>query len=130
LTQPILGLTFDSMIYIIEDDYYVRRAFEIFLESVGQEFKSFESAITFLSDMRPGTNDLLVLDLNLPGMSGLDLLKKFSPDKLQIPVIVVTAHDDEQTREACMQYGVKAYLRKPVNGKALFEIIKKTLSVK
>jgi two-component system, LuxR family, response regulator FixJ len=117
------------MVYIIEDDLSVRRAFEIFLESLGQEFKSFESAISFLSDIMPGTKDIIVLDINLPGMSGLDLLDKFAQEKLQIPVIVVTAFDDVQAREACMQYGVKAYLRKPVNGTALVEIIKKYMPV-
>ena len=112
------------MIYIIEDDISVRRSFEFFLESAGLEYRSFESAISFLSDWKPTLNDLLVLDINLPVMSGLDLINKFSQENKQIPVIVVTAGDDEFSRESCHKYGVKAYLQKPVDGRLLMNLIK------
>jgi FixJ family two-component response regulator len=115
------------MIYIIEDDVSVRRSFEFFLESAELEYKSFGSAITFLSDGMPTVNDLLVLDINLPGMSGLDLLKKFSEEKKHIPVIVVTARDDSGSLECCKSYGVKALLRKPVDGKTLMDLIKNNI---
>jgi len=88
------------------------------------EFRSFESALDFLDKCHPGLQDILVMDLNLPGMSGCDLLKKLDEDVLHIPVIVVTAFDDAQNRETCQEYGVKAYLRKPVDGEALIDIIK------
>jgi FixJ family two-component response regulator len=112
------------MIYIIEDDTSIIRGFELFLKSAGMEFRSFESAIDFLDQCRPGVKDILVLDLNLPGMSGCDLLKRLAEEDLHIPVIVVTAFDDAQNRETCREYGVKAYLRKPVDGEALIDIIK------
>jgi FixJ family two-component response regulator len=112
------------MVYLIEDDKSVRRAFELFLKSAGLDHESFESAEAFLSYSRPHLNNLLVLDLNLPGMSGNDLLKKFQKDDFHIPVIVVTAFDDPVSRETCRQYGVKAVLRKPVDGEALIDIIK------
>lgn len=112
------------MIYIIEDDTSIVRGFELFLKSAGMEFRSFESATNFLDECHPGLEDILVLDLNLPGMMGTDLLKKLDEDGLQIPVIVVTAFDDAQNREMCKKYGVKAYLRKPVDGEALIDIIK------
>jgi FixJ family two-component response regulator len=115
------------MIYIIEDDMSVRRSFEFFLESEGLEFKSFGSAISFLSEEMPSIKDLLVLDINLPVMSGLDLLKKFSQEKKQIPVIVVTARDDSGIFECCKSYGVKAFLRKPVDGQALMDLIKNNI---
>jgi two-component system response regulator FixJ len=115
------------MIYIIEDDMSVRRSFEFFLESAELEYKSFGSAITFLADGMPTVNDLLVLDINLPEMSGLDLLKKFSQEKKQIPVIVVTASDDPAIRESCRSYGVKAFLQKPVGGGILMDLIKNNI---
>jgi FixJ family two-component response regulator len=115
------------MIYIIEDDISVRRSFEFFLESAELEYKSFGSAITFLYNGMPTVNDLLVLDINLPEMSGLDLLKKFTQEKKQIPVIVVTARDDSGSLECCNSYGVKAFLRKPVDGQALMDLIKKNI---
>jgi FixJ family two-component response regulator len=111
------------MIYFIDDDESTRAAFDLLLESLGLGFESFESVEEFLSGIKITKSDLLILDLNLPGMSGLDLLKKFSQEKKYIPVIIVTALDDVQSRECCMQYGVKAYLRKPVDGKVLIDLI-------
>ena len=115
------------MIYLIDDDKSVRRAFELFLRSAGLEFQSFESANKFISGFQPGAKDILILDLNLPGMSGYDLLKKFKQDGILIPVIVVTAFDEPQSRACCREYGVKEYLRKPVDGEDLVEIIHKTI---
>jgi FixJ family two-component response regulator len=116
------------MIYLIDDDQSIRSAFDLFIESLGLEFMSFETAEAFLSNAIPTGSDLLILDLSLPRMSGMDLLKKFASDGIQIPVIVVTAFDDAQSREACMKYGVKAFLRKPVDGAALFDLIKNNVS--
>jgi two-component system, LuxR family, response regulator FixJ len=115
------------MIYIIEDDMSVRRSFEFFLESAELEYKSYGSAISFLSDGMPTVNDLLVLDINLPEMSGLDLLNKFSQENMHIPVIVVTATNDTYIREGCGKYGVKAFLRKPVDGRILMDLIKNNI---
>ena len=112
------------MIYIVEDDISIIRGFELFLKSAGMEFRSFENATDFLTDYHPRRQDILVLDLNLPGMLGSDLLQKLEDDGLHIPTIVVTAFDDAQNRETCKKYGVKAYLRKPVDGEALIDIIK------
>ena len=112
------------MVYIVEDDKSIIRGFELFLKSSGMEFRSFESATDFLSGCQPEQKDVLVLDLNLPGMPGTDLLKKLEEEEIDLPVIVVTAFDEEQSREICKKYGVKAYLRKPVDGEALIDIIK------
>ena len=112
------------MIYLIDDDKSIRRAFELFLKSAGMEYISYESATEFLSVFKPGQQDIIVLDLNLPGISGCDLLKKLDQAGLHFPVIVVTAFDDPQSRETCRQFGVKAYLRKPLDGEALIDIIK------
>jgi len=112
------------MIYVIDDDKSIRRAFELFLRSAGMEFMSFESANEFLVKFKYLAGDTLVLDLNLPGMGGCDLLKKLDQEGVHLPVIVVTAFDDPARRETCRHYGVKAYLRKPVDGEALIDMIR------
>jgi FixJ family two-component response regulator len=112
------------MIYLIDDDNSVRRAFEIFLKSASLDLLSFERAEDFLSAVKPELNDLLILDLHLPGLSGTELLKKLDHDGNHIPVIVVTAFDDKHSRELCKRYGVKAFLRKPVDGEALIDTIR------
>ncbi len=112
------------MIYIIENDLSVKRSFEIFLEAAAMKFKSFRSAEAFLEDEGYTNSDLLLLDISLPQMSGLDLLHKLSVDKKHINAIVITSVDDERLRESCKGYGVKAFLRKPVDGEALLDLIK------
>jgi FixJ family two-component response regulator len=116
------------MIYLIDDDRSVRRGFEMFLKSAEMELVSFENAEDFLTAVKPAEKDILILDLHLPGMNGCDMLKKMSLEEIHIPVIVVTAFDDVPSRECCRQYGVKAYLRKPVDGEALSDMIKYILT--
>jgi FixJ family two-component response regulator len=116
------------MIYLIDDDKSVRRGFMTFLKSGGMDLVSFENAEDFLSTVKPGRADMLILDVHLPGMNGCELLEKMNQDNMNIPVIVVTAFDDLPSRECCRQYGVKAYLRKPVDGEALSDIIKFNLT--
>ena len=111
------------MISIIEDDLSVREAIETLLKSVRMNYQSFNSAEQFLSGFKPCLVDIIILDLNLPGMNGCDFLKKIKHDGLKIQVIVTTAFDDLVSRELCRQYGVKAFLRKPVDGEALIDLI-------
>jgi FixJ family two-component response regulator len=112
------------MVYLIDDDMSIRRAYEFFLGSAGMDFISFGSAEEFLDEAKPVFNDLIILDLCMPGMSGCDLLKKLYQDNSSIPVIVVSAFDDQHNREICRKYGVREFLRKPVDGEALIDLIK------
>jgi FixJ family two-component response regulator len=114
----------DPMISIIEDDLSVREAMEVLLKSAGMKYQSFDSAEQFLAGFSSCKQDFIVLDLNLPGMNGCDLLKEIKPDGINIQVIVTTAFDNQESRKLCKQYGVKAFLRKPVDGEALIDLIK------
>lgn len=115
------------MIYLIDDDKSVRRGFEMFLKSAEMDFLSFENAESFLSGVEVQPKDILILDLHLPGMSGCELLKKLNTDGISIPVIIVTAFDEPESLEVCKQYKVKAFLRKPIDSEALFDIITSNL---
>ena len=112
------------MVYLIDDDISVRRGFGIFIKSAGLEYQTFGTAEDFLSGITPGPEDLIILDLNLPGMGGCDVLRQFSDRGLHVPVIVVTAFEDKTSIDSCREYGVKAYLKKPVDGKSILELIK------
>jgi len=112
------------MVYLIDDDESVRRGFRLFLNSAGIDHQSFQNADEFLKVYQPHEKDILVLDLNLPGTTGLDLLKTFEHMGNHLSVVVVTAHDEPKTREFCKQFGVKAYMRKPVDAEALLDIIR------
>lgn len=95
----------------------------MFLKSTGMDIRSFENAEAYLSTVKPQPNDILILDLHLPGMNGCDLLNKLTEECISIPVIIVTAFDEPESREVCRQYGVKAFLRKPLDSEALLDII-------
>ncbi len=115
------------MIYIIDDDQNVRDGFMMLLNSVRLECSCFESAEEFLKNYKAKANDLIILDMQLTGMNGCALLEKMDMKGLHLPVIVITAFDEPKYRECCKEYGVLAYLRKPVDSEALIDIIKYNL---
>jgi FixJ family two-component response regulator len=112
------------VVYLIDNDKSVRRGFEIFLKSAGMEIITTDSIEDFLTHYFPGKNDLLVLDLSFPGTKGTELLLTLRNAGINVPVIVITSSDDSASRDICIQYDVKAYLRKPVDSEALLDIIK------
>ncbi len=112
------------MICIIDDDQYVRRGFRLLLKSGGFESTAFSSAEEFLEKYNPDNTDLVILDYHLPGMTACDLLEYFAKNKLYYPVVIITAFDDQHSRTCAKKYGVVAYMRKPVDGEALIDIIK------
>ena len=111
------------MVYLIDDDESVRRAFTLFLNSANLHHQCFANASDFFVKFKHSKRDLLVLDLNLPGMTGIDLLKKIKTYEKPPTIIVVTASDEPNNRDYCRQFGVKAHLRKPVDAVALLDII-------
>ncbi len=117
------------MIYIIEDDVSVRESIGTFLRCKGLKSQSFGSAEEFLAGCATLADDILILDLNLPGISGNDLLIKFEENQTKLKVIVTTAFDEPGSRKFCLEHGAKSYLRKPVDGEALFDIIKYNLLI-
>lgn len=88
------------------------------------DYRSFENASEFLGSCSPGKGDIIVLDFNMPGVHGCDLLKEFEKRDFHVPVIIVTATDDTKYMETCRKHGVKAFLRKPVDIEALYDIIR------
>lgn len=118
------------MIYLIDNDNSVRRAFDLFFKSASMEYRSFENAREFMDNCTPHPGDVIVLDFMLSGLHGCDVLKEFTLQKIDVPVIIVSANDDPQYREKCRALGVKAFLRKPVDVEALYDVIRFNLPVK
>jgi FixJ family two-component response regulator len=115
------------MVYLIEDDKYVRRAFELLLTSAGYEYQSYDSADTFLLHYSSGLKDVIILDLNLPGIHGCELITNLKDKNISVPIIVVTAASELVFKEQCIRNGVKAFMKKPVDSEALLDIIHSTL---
>ncbi len=111
------------LISIVDDDLSVRRALGRLVRSASYAVETFASAREFLDASPPARPACLVLDLCLGGMSGLELRERLAVDGSEIPVILMTAHDDAATSERVRQAGVAAYLRKPFDGQVLLDAI-------
>jgi two-component system, LuxR family, response regulator FixJ len=111
------------MIYFIDDDTSVLRGFQILLKSASLECCVFDSVEEFLCKWSRKEDDILILDIHLPGINGCDLLDYLEKRNLKIPVIIITAHDQPESRSSSDKYGVMAYLTKPVDSEILLEKI-------
>jgi FixJ family two-component response regulator len=115
------------MVSIVDDDASLRRSLRNLLMSAGLRAETFESAEVFLESGALDNTGCLVLDLRMPGMGGLGLLKRLADSGTRIPVIILTAHADDDMRQRMLQVGATAFLEKPVRGPALLQAIRSAL---
>ena len=108
---------------IVDDDPSLRKALERVLQSYSYATKTYESARSFIDSLRQDMPACLVVDLQMPEMTGLDLQHQLRRDGIEIPTIVITAHDEGSARQRCQAAGALAYLLKPVQGATLIAAI-------
>jgi two-component system, LuxR family, response regulator FixJ len=109
---------------VVDDDASVRYALENLLSSAGFVTTLFESAEEFLASADRRNTFCLILDLRLPGMSGLDLQQRLRELGATIPVIFISGHGDEDAQGLALQGGAVAFLQKPFTDRSLLEAIK------
>jgi FixJ family two-component response regulator len=110
-------------ISIVDDDESVREALKSLLKSAGFKPEAFASAEEFLkSGHLPGIA-CLILDVRMPGMSGLELQDRLSASRQRVPIIFISAHGDEEARERALESGAVAFLQKPFSDEALLKAI-------
>jgi FixJ family two-component response regulator len=112
-----------STIYVIDDDASVRKAFGRLLRSASLEAETFSSAEEFLSSPKQEENACIIIDIQMPGVTGLDLLERLALERIRIPVIAISAQDDEETREHARELGAVSFYRKPIDDQALLDAI-------
>ena len=112
------------IVSVVDDDESLRRSLRNLLESVGFGVETFASAEEFLGSAQRDSTGCLVLDLRLTGMSGLELLRQLVRADFRIPVVILTAHGDEETRRRSLQAGAVAFLGKPFRSEALLGAIR------
>ncbi|WJR75644.1 response regulator [Bradyrhizobium sp. NP1] len=115
------------LISIVDDDDTVRAATESLVRSLGFKTRIFASAETFLKSSSPRETRCLILDVQMPNMSGIELQERLSELGFKIPIIFVTAYPDEAVRQRAMEAGAVAFLPKPFDGKRLSDCLFETL---
>ena len=110
-------------IAIIDDDESVRKALGRLLRAENLDADIFASGQEFLGSLASACPDCIILDVHMPGMNGLDLQRQIAEDGLRVPIVVITGHDEPQTRTRCLTAGAAAYLRKPLEVEALLSAI-------
>src|SRR5438132_13836812 len=122
-----MGKSDRPMISVVDDDESLRRSLSNLLRSVGFGVETFASADEFLRSAQRDNTSCLVLDLRMNGMSGLDLLRHLAAREPRIPVVILTAHGDEETRRRSLEAGAIAFLDKPFRSDALLDVVRAAL---
>jgi FixJ family two-component response regulator len=112
------------MIAVVDDEETVRKALVRLLQAAGYDARAFSSGAALLQSLSTYDPDCLVLDLQMPGLSGTDVQRALKHAGVDIPVVVMTAHDSALARAECLREGAIAYLCKPVDERALFDALK------
>jgi FixJ family two-component response regulator len=117
----------EKLISIVDDDGPVREALQRMLRSYGFATAVFGSAEQFLNSDEPGRTSCLILDMRMPGMTGLALHQHLLAEGCRIPTILITACPTSGERERAIAIGVVSYLAKPFNEHVLLETVREAL---
>ena len=112
-----------STVFVVDDDVSVRESLELLIRTVGWRPETFASAQEFLSRPRPTVPTCLVLDVTLPGLSGLELQEQLA-ERTDMPIIFITGHGDVPMTVQAMKAGAVEFLTKPFNDAVLLEAIR------
>ena len=115
-------------VFIVDDDTDVRESLQELLESVGLQSKSFGTAQEFLSNHRTDGPSCLILDVRLPGISGLELQHELKRGRVNIPIIFLTAHADVPMSVKAMKSGAVEFLTKPFRQQDLLDAVQRSLA--
>src|SRR5437667_714647 len=113
----------DPVVFVVDDDPSVRRSTERLLRLAGLKVQTYSSAREFLGAYRPEGPACLVLDVRMPGLSGMDLQHELSQSGVYIPIIFITAHGDIPMSVRAMKAGAVEFLTKPFRRRSLLDAV-------
>ena len=116
-----------ELVHIIDDDDALRDSLSFLLSTVGIKTKSYETATGYSNDPERGACGCILTDVRMPGMSGIDLLRKLKSDGITVPVIVMTGHGDVPLAVEAMKLGALDFVEKPFNDDALIASVRSAL---
>lgn len=114
----------EPIVFIVDDDPSVRRSTERLVRSAGLKVQTFTSAREFLKDVKFEGPACLVLDVRMPGLSGMDLQRELTQAEIRIPIIFITAHGDIPMSVRAMKAGAVEFLTKPFRSRGLLDAIR------
>lgn len=116
-----------TSVFVVDDDQEVRDALRLLMESVGLVVETFASAPDFLERFDPNLPGCIVLDVRMPGMSGLDLQARLAAERLHPPIIIITGHGDVPMAVRAVQAGALDFIEKPFNHQALLDSVHRAI---
>jgi FixJ family two-component response regulator len=117
----------EAMVFVVDDDESVREALSSLIRSVGLSVETFASAHEFLQKPLPDVPACLILDVRMPGLSGLDLQRDLAEANIRIPIIFITGHGDIPMSVRAMKAGAVEFLTKPFRDQDLLDAIQQAL---
>jgi len=118
-----------ATVFVVDDDDGMRRGMEFLIDSAGYPVRAFDSAKAFLDAYRPGTKGCLLLDVRMPGMSGLELQQHLRAERIGIPVIIVTAFANVPMAVQAIKAGAFDFIEKPFEGSELLARVRRALAL-
>jgi FixJ family two-component response regulator len=118
----------DPIVFVIDDDALIRDGIKSLIKSIGLRVEAFDSANDFMLAKRPDAPACLILDVRMPGLSGLDLQRQLGEADIHIPIIFITGHGDIPMTVRAMKEGALEFLTKPVRGQDLLDAIQKAIA--
>jgi two-component system, LuxR family, response regulator FixJ len=119
--------TENPRVFVVDDDEAVRESLCSLVKGIGLKVETFGNALQFLSGYNPSAGGCLLVDVRMPGMSGLELLAKLREWRIEIPAIVMTGHADVPTAVAAMKAGALDFIEKPFRHQVLLDSIQEAL---
>jgi len=114
-------MTHENMIHIVDDDDAIRQSLSLLMKSEGISVIVYESAEDFINNYKPVKSECLLLDIRMPGMSGLELLEELKERNISIPVIFITGHGDVSMAVQAMKAGATDFIEKPFDSDYLIQ---------
>ena len=119
----------EATVHVVDDDKAVRESLQRLMESVGVVVETYPSAQAFLDGYDRARPGCLVLDIRMPGMSGLELQEKLADEGIGLPVIIISAHGNVEKAVRAMKAGAVDFIKKPYKGQLLLERIRQALEL-
>ncbi len=122
-------MTIEPTVFVVDDDQAMRTSLKWLIESTGMQVRTFDSADAFLAAYYPGCAGCLLLDVRMPGMSGLELQSYMAREGYRLPVIIITGHGDVGMAVKAMKAGAADFIEKPFHDEDLLRSIRNALEL-